>query len=69
MSMLEEQLANMLGKSVISSGDEDDELSDDDDFDDKPDSSNEKDDEDLDFSEDDTLIADAFESDSWSILD
>lgn len=69
MSMLEEQLANMLGKSVISSGDEDDELSDDDDFDDKPDSSNEKDDQDLDFSEDDTWIADAFESDSWSILD
>ncbi len=66
ISMLEEQLANMLGKNTKHTDDlDDDELSDDDDFDTDEDS---KEDIDFDFSEDDTLIADAFESDSWSVL-
>lgn len=71
MSMLEEQLANMLGKNTKHEEDsDDDELSDDDDFEDDDDESGEsKKDIDFDFSEDDTLNADAFKSDSWSVLD
>lgn len=76
MSMLEEQLANMLGKNVSSyddenedEEDEEDELSDEDDFDDSEALTPEgaKKDFDFDFSEGDTLIADS--GVSWDILD
>lgn len=67
MSMLEEQLANMLGMSTERGDDsDDDELSDDDDFDTDKDT---KENIEFDLSEEDTLIADAFDSDSWSVLD
>ncbi len=73
MSDLEEQLANMLGKNLKYTDDTDeDELTDNDEFDmDDAFDPNEdlKKGADLDFSEDDTLIADNFESDSWDILD
>lgn len=69
MSGLEEQLANMLGTYLNNTNDpDDDELSDDDDFD--TDAGEEKKPNvDVDFSEDEALLADGFKSDSWDILD
>lgn len=65
MSTLEEQLANMLGKNAkYTDDDSDDELSDDDDFDTEEDLK-----DDIDFSEEDILMENAFESDSWNLLD
>lgn len=69
MSGLEEQLANMLGTNLNNTDDpDDDELSDDDDFDTDADEKK-KPNVDVDFSEDEALLADGFESDSWDILD
>lgn len=66
MAMLEEQLANMLGQKKTLESDDDEE---DDDDEDASESEEKAGDEDRALSENDTLIADAFESDSWSVLD
>jgi len=73
MSDLEEQLANMLGKNPKYTDDtDDDELTDNDEFDTDdefdPDEDLKKG-ADLDFSEDDVLMAGSFQLDSWDILD
>lgn len=69
MAMLEEQLANMLGQKKNLATEDNEEDDEEDDESETSETEEKTDDQDRDLSENDTLIADGFESDSWSVLD